>query len=272
MNNPSTYLRWVEIFAALAAILTSAEVYLRKSQFASGGLWDWQVWKLRNVAFIAPDKERFFNAIYDLPGYRLIHGLRVWAAVYLLFCGGLLPSVGSLACGLIALVSYLQNSRASAGLDGADQMITILFTVLFLAYAIGGPTAERYALYFIAFQASLAYLAAGLSKFYSVKWRKEPMLAGILSSETYGTRSVSEWLSLHPTVDIIITRFTFIYEILFPVALILPPSFCLMVIFCAGIFHASTAIVMGLNTFFWAFLATYPAVFFVNQDIRLLHS
>jgi hypothetical protein len=44
------------------------------------------------------------------------------------------------------------------------------------------------------------------------------------------------------------------------------------VIFCAGIFHASTAIVMGLNTFFWAFLATYPAVFFVNQDIRLLHS
>jgi hypothetical protein len=64
-------------------------------------------------------------------------------------------------------------------------------------------------------------------------------------------------------------EFVFVlWESVFPIALLVPPKILLLILAMGLIFHISCAWVMGLNTFIWAFLATYPAVIFANQELR----
>jgi hypothetical protein len=43
---------------------------------------------------------------------------------------------------------------------------------------------------------------------------------------------------------------------------------CLLFIAAGMLFHFSTAIFMGLNDFFWSFVATYPALLFVASTVQ----
>jgi hypothetical protein len=49
------------------------------------------------------------------------------------------------------------------------------------------------------------------------------------------------------------------WECLFPLAW-LDPHLCLGMLACGAVFHAANLWVFGLNRFFWAWLAGYPAV------------
>src|SRR3712207_7013259 len=47
-------LRWIEILAAVGACLASLEVLGRARQLRPGGLWDWEVIKLRHPIYLTP--------------------------------------------------------------------------------------------------------------------------------------------------------------------------------------------------------------------------
>ena len=55
-------------------------------------------------------------------------------------------------------------------------------------------------------------------------------------------------------------------EALFPLVLLVPHSIGLYFLVGGALFHASCAFVMGLNSFFWAFVATYPAIYFLRMN------
>jgi hypothetical protein len=51
------------------------------------------------------------------------------------------------------------------------------------------------------------------------------------------------------------------------VAPILPRQALLVLFAVAATFHVAVAITMGLNGFVWSFVATYPAIFYLNQVV-----
>lgn len=49
------------------------------------------------------------------------------------------------------------------------------------------------------------------------------------------------------------------FEILFPLALIAPAPVLVVFLVAGALFHFGTAVAMGLNVFFWAFVGTDTA-------------
>jgi hypothetical protein len=60
---------------------------------------------------------------------------------------------------------------------------------------------------------------------------------------------------------------TILFETAFVVAAILPRNALLVLLAVGAAFHVAVAIMMGLNGFVWSFVATYPAILYLNQVI-----
>jgi hypothetical protein len=118
------------------------------------------------------------------------------------------------------------------------------------------------ALSFIAAQAVLAYATSGIAKLISPVWRDGTGLAGILSTVDHGTPRVSLWLARHPTFSELASWSTIAFECAFVLVLVLPSPVGAAILVIGLLFHAGCAVLMGLNSFLWAFPATYTCVWF----------
>jgi hypothetical protein len=107
------------------------------------------------------------------------------------------------------------------------------------------PSLTHYAFFYIAIQLILSYTIAGLAKIASSEWREGTALPEILGR--YG----SAWRP---------SRFfswgLMLYELSWPLAYWHPVPYVLT----GMLFHLINAYVFGLNRFFWAWLAAYPAL------------
>jgi hypothetical protein len=187
----------------------------------------------------------------------------------------------------LALVSYVGSIAFSVGLgvaagshlalerrrwlggDGSDQMNTILLCTCFLA---AGPWSTRPIQYlgmvFIIAEVMLSYETSGISKLVSPAWRSGAAIPAILATATYGAPRISGILRSHAVVATGACWAVILCEMAFPLALLLPPHGLVIALAFGFLFHLSIAFLMGLNTFLWAFCATYPFVFGVVTTIR----
>jgi uncharacterized membrane protein (DUF485 family) len=72
-------------------------------------------------------------------------------------------------------------------------------------------------------------------------------------------------LSEHSALARAATLAVLAWECAFPLVLVLPAPFAYVMLALGVLFHVTNAVVMGLNTFVWSFVATYPAVIWVVQ-------
>jgi len=159
---------------------------------------------------------------------------------------------------LLSLFSYLLfNIRNGFGFEGSDQMIIInllcLVTIKFF------PVTTNLMCQFLAIQLILAYFIAGISKILSKHWRNGQAIKMVLSTKSFGTGNIN-WLLKYRHLPQILC-FT---VITFEVSWILLPfhiNVTILLMVFGVIFHLVNATLMGLNNFFWAFVATYPLVF-----------
>jgi len=167
---------------------------------------------------------------------------------------------------VIALVAnwFVQQRRVMAS-DGAEQMSTLILVATALAMA---PVVDRppimVAVWFIGGQGILAYTASGLTKAFSPAWRSGTAIATILGSEAHGHQYSSHLLNTYPTIGIATTRFVMVFECCFGLLLLGPSELAAAALIIGLLFHASCAVLMGLNTFIWAFPATYACVWIVS--------
>jgi hypothetical protein len=169
---------------------------------------------------------------------------------------------------LFLIATTLLAQRAEA--DGADKLAQVVAAGLLLQ-AIG-LASDNYTLklagaLWVGGQLTLAYFAAGASKLLLAPWRNGEALQAALSSSMWGNgwsarlvenRGMALWLSWA----------IMLVEIAFPLTLLMPlPILCaaLAVFF---LFHMAIALVMGLNSYPWAFLAAYPSVILLSQWLR----
>ncbi|HKO99587.1 MAG TPA: hypothetical protein VJU86_21590 [Pyrinomonadaceae bacterium] len=159
---------------------------------------------------------------------------------------------------------FVQRRRVMAS-DGAEQMSTLIMVAAALAMApVVNHPPIMVAVWFIGGQGILAYIASGLTKAFSPAWRSGTAIATILGSEAHGHPYASRLLNTYPTIGIVTTRFVIVFECCFGLLLLGPTELAAAALLIGLLFHAACAVLMGLNTFIWAFPATYACVWIVS--------
>ncbi|UFR06813.1 hypothetical protein KBP30_39080 [Streptomyces sp. Go40/10] len=203
--------------------------------------------------------------------HRVLLVMRLMAGLALLLSPAVILLAG--AWPVVALATLLAGRLVVyGGDDGSDQMLTIMSLTFAVALPLGlvDERIARAGVYFIGAQACLAYSAAGIAKLLSPDWRSGVAIRGILSTRTYGLKRVAVTVQRYPALALTLAVATVAFESTFLLAPVLPSVALLVLLAVAAMFHVSTAVAMGLNGFFWSFVATYPAVIFLNESVGAL--
>ena len=261
---------WCGRIAGIATVLSSLEEISFLREFSSGGRYDSRAMDVgvgdsapRIVQMLSSAKTQTLSVALSM---RFLAGL----ALVLASNSKILMTISFLIAA--ATTSLIRWRHGYGGEDGGDQMLTIMTATfaacLILAYA--SPVIATVGLYFIGAQACLAYVTAGIAKLASREWRRGFAVRGVLSTRSYGSRSLARIVQKSGKISLLLCWVTIAFETAFLLAPLLPQKFLIILLIVAGLFHASVAYAMGFNRFFWSFLATYPAILFLNQAVRSL--
>ncbi len=166
---------------------------------------------------------------------------------------------------VMAVATYLTAVRHRGTFNGGSDTVTI-HVLIALGTSQIWPQLEIHALIYIAVFASLSYFAAGVAKLFSVSWRSGAALSQFLlfSNAAFPNRFTAA-VRRRPDITRKWSWVAMGWEILFPLALFFPAAAWIFLV--SGVaFHLLNFYFFGLNRFFWAWLATYPAIALVSQQ------
>ena len=164
----------------------------------------------------------------------------------------------------ITLLYFYSYEKRNIGKGGADQVRILAFLSFSLCFLASGHFVQSLPLFFMGVQLLLAYSTSGLAKLFSASWRKGHVLADILNTNSYGTKSFASYLKTHPRVEKFCSHSAIVAMLLVPVAFCIPiPELFYLSLLGMLCFHIATAILMGLNDFLYTFPLTYPAVYYL---------
>ncbi|HEX2093861.1 MAG TPA: hypothetical protein VHG28_15770 [Longimicrobiaceae bacterium] len=261
---PSEALALVERVGAVAVLISSLEMLARPGLFADAGLLSWSTEQLRARWLTHGSLARVLQVAFRPPAVLWIVGLRTAAATAVIAS----PRPHGVLVGAVALTSLLLMLRNTYGNDGADQLGLITFVAASFAHLFTSPVVIAAVLWFLALQGCLGYFTSGVAKLAGPRWRNGTGLVGVFETQTYGARTLSRMLREHPRLAVASSWAVIVGEALFPVTLVAPQPIALALLAFGASFHLGAAAVMGLNTFLWAFPATYPAIWYCAQSWR----
>jgi hypothetical protein len=249
--DPDTTYTWIVILASIGVFIASVEILALKGEFEDGGLFSWDVLRTVSRATLSVGTGRprqFISHPFFVPA---VTGARGLAALVLIFSSN--NSALSTACvSVIIAASIVMFWRAPIGLDGSDQMSLITFVAVAIYKLFPGDVhVAQASLWFIAIQGCLSYFVAGIAKVISPVWRRSASLV----SGRDGVCVALSWLVM-------------LFECTFPLALAFGITGFAIFAVLGIFFHITNAVIMGLNTFVWAFVATYPAILFCALSLR----
>ena len=169
-------------------------------------------------------------------------------------------SLAALLAVFVLGVHCLTNIRVMVGRDGADQMQNIIWASLF-AYCLPiNEIARTVAIAFIPAQLILSYLTSGVAKLISQVWRNGSAVYLITRMESYCSLGVAQVCGKR-RVSILFSWLTMSFEVCSPFLLLAGRPGVAVFIVTGTLFHLGIAITMGLTTFVFAFLATFPILY-----------
>lgn len=176
------------------------------------------------------------------------------------------PPLASVLAAFVLTIHCLTNIRLMVGRDGADQMQNILWGG-FLAYCLPlNESVKLVAVGFIVAQLVLSYLVSGVAKAASPVWRRGTAVTLVMRMATYCPPAAAAFFR-KPAVSFAICWFTILFELLSPGLLFFGHDGAIVFIVMGTLFHLGIAIGMGLTTFLFAFLATYPLVYELSDRL-----
>jgi hypothetical protein len=165
---------------------------------------------------------------------------------------------GAVLCAAVVVALQLMSAaRLGFGLDGADQMQTVVWS----GVALAGISPEA-GLMLIAGQSLLSYWISGVAKLAGSDWRRGLAPGKIASTLGHGSRRAA-YLLEKASQPVAIA--TIVFEVVGPFAIFAGLAGGLAFAVCAVMFHLTVAITMGLNNFVWAFSAALPAVAWLSS-------
>lgn len=258
----SEELLWVERLTGTSLIVQTIELLLLRIHYSDGGIWSW-----KNISpefnffpwFIRKPLELCLHS----PQFHILLVLRLLAAVTILFFPHPLLMI------FLFLSTLMISIRWRGTFNGGSDFMTL--TVLFaLSIATGFATEAvlvKGSLWYIGLQACTSYFLAGLVKIKRPNWQKGLAIPAFVDASIYGPMpAMSKPLRNKPLL-LGLTWSILIFECVFPLALI-NPSVCTVFIGIAFLFHLGNFYAFGLNRFVFAWIATYPALYYCSLHLN----
>jgi hypothetical protein len=246
---------------SFALFLQTIEYLKIRQSMSDSGVWSWRILCDEFAAF-----PRWIRWILDslLLYPNVIYLLAFQMALTLIFFMGFWFPLIPVS---LFFTSTLMSVRFRGNFNGgADYMTSIVLAALIIAQSFS--KFQEVALYYIAVQACLSYFIAGLSKIRRQDWRSGEALRGFLSTTNYDIPPLARELAKNHRLILLCSWLVMIFECLYPFALLNQTATTLILVF-GLLFHLANFYVFGLNRFVFAWLATYPALYFVNQALAL---
>jgi hypothetical protein len=193
-------------------------------------------------------------------------------ALQLGLCGWVLL-VGPSPVLLALFATYIAlMARVAGPFNGGSDALSSL-SLLLLGIAACDPWQSvimHGALAYLGLSLLLSYFVAGLAKLKERGWRRGSALIHFASLPKYGVPAVARRSLARPGVARGLSWTVLLFECSSPLAL-LGPRVCLVYLTLGASFHAANAVLFGLNRFFFAWLATYPALLALSSFVPWGH-
>ena len=250
------------VLVLIGVIVSDLELLATPAQMRSTGLYSWSVLRTARPWTVRGPLAGPLAAVLDVPGVLgLIAAQLACATAALVGWGGPLEKPALLGTLAAALLIHLRNLY---GMDGSDQMQSVVLVALAVYVLAPTETGRKLAFGFIAAQAILSYFSAGYAKLISRAWRSGAAVLGVLNTRSYGGPWLARVVARRPHISRAFCWGTLVFECLLPLLVFFGHGPCLVFIVVGLGFHAGIAATMGLNIFFWSFVSTYPALYFVS--------
>ena len=259
---PGQVLFWAQVIASVSVVLASLEWLAAAPLMGPRGVLQWEVLRSRYTFLYEGPAARLVHPVLRYPAALAVPGVRAVAAGALLALPGLEGAGAAALAGVVAVTSVLMFVRSPYSMDGADQMTVLTFATLSLVHASGHPWVREAGLWFIAIQGALSYSIAGWAKASARDWRNGRYLAQIMATRIYGAPALARFLGDHPRLAALAAWSVILWESTFILVFFLPEPAVAAYLLLGLFFHVHTALAMGLNTFFWSFVAAYPPIYY----------
>jgi hypothetical protein len=253
------------LLVSTVGVVSSLEFLVIRQEFKPHGIFAWRIMSSRPDVLTHRWLESLLERAFNYRGTTTILIARVLGFAALPIEWHQEYAERSLLTATL-VVSLLLAFRNPFGGDGSDQMTCMVLVGLMVFEFADNKIMADLGLGFIAVQSILSYSIAGVAKGLSQSWRGGFALQAILSTRTYGHSVAGELLVRAPGWLNTVTCWIVIgFECSFLSAPFLPLMYLLILLVIGCCFHVANAFAMGLNTFVWAFLATYPSVIYLNH-------
>jgi hypothetical protein len=261
-----TALHFVEFIVAVGATVTSLEILKIRSALRDAGLLSWRVQRLSHPLFVALTNNIGFDFLLRYPNFLVLVGVRLIGAV-LLAVLAITNHSTLIPVFLVTFSTLTMTLRSPQGNDGSDQMASIVLVAATAAELIGTQFSKSAALTFIAGQAILAYGTSGFLKLKPAGWHDGTFVIDILRTSSFGNQGLLKWVEGKTFLAKLLGWGVVYGDCGLALAFLLPPPLCLLVLSFGVLLHVGIARMLGLNTFLWSFVATYPAIFWLSTSL-----
>jgi hypothetical protein len=271
MNSDSSfYLRLSLLVAAVGACVTDLELLTLYKDVRSGML---SFGSFENVRFGYKSRQPFLRIDMDRLDYPvtlLAIGIQLISSL-LIGLSALQGEISLTGLGIFVACGLLLRVRGGLGNNGADEMIMLIMAAGLLARVFNTASCTSIVLVFLSAQLSLSYLTSGLVKVRVLHWRDGTSMVNLMGTETFGSSSLHTVLRSSPLSAAFVSSVLVFGELFGSFAPWLPRPYAVSLLCCSLSFHLAAAVVMGLNTFVPAFVATYPAALYTSQILYTPH-
>ena len=259
-------LKLIAQIASIGIIINSFELLNRRHLFQNNSLFSWVlINKLRPSLARHRSVNRLINFCISYPNILWLIGIRLLSAFIILFFQNEYWLV-SIAIWFLYLSGILIfNTRAIVRTRYTVFLQVILVTLSLQRLSPNSSTLEVACIWTIAIQCCLVYFENGLTKLKEANWRQGAVINNVLRNPLYKS-SISRFSILEKSTFLkTVSWSVLIFETAFPISL-LGGNASLIIFLGFGIaFHFINSWILGLGSFFWTFVAAYPAIIFCNQ-------
>lgn len=256
-GDPNHVFRASAVLLGIGQAVITLEYLVVRDVLGDRGAHPWPVMRLS-----APPRpivlRRMREAMFGARGVVALLVLRLGLAATLVCASA--DAVSLVAVVALAALLMAFSVRLRWGQEGADDISTqvaVGLAVFAVCRAVGAPSVG---LYYVAALSLLAYATSGVTKLLEPVWREGVALGWVVNLRSLGAPWAANLLGPRPRLRVALSWAVMLGEVCLPLALLLPAPGIVAALAAALAFHLVAARCMGLNTFVWAFLATYPPI------------
>lgn len=171
------------------------------------------------------------------------------------------PLVGLAALSLAILARFQGPYNG-----GSDRMGLLALWCLTASAVLPDPAWREIAFGYLGAQLVLSYFISGWVKIVNPDWRSGRALRQVFAFSAYpASESLRGWAQ-RPRLLLAMSWAVMLFEIAFPFALVSQTTLIAGLVIAAT-FHLANACLFGLNRFFWTWIATYPAILWLQHRL-----